>query len=81
MAKRFPDDVIAELLELRWWDLPAKEVQALRPLLEETDIEAFLSACRKSRGLPPKHCRGPKALPKTPPAEPVAESADIRSAM
>jgi probable biosynthetic protein (TIGR04098 family) len=80
VAKRFPDDVIAELLELRWWDLPAKEVQALRPLLEETDIDAFLSACRKSRGLPPQHCGRPKALAKTLPAEAVAEPADLRSA-
>jgi probable biosynthetic protein (TIGR04098 family) len=80
ISKRFPDDVIAELLELRWWDLPAKEVQALRPLLEETDIAAFLSACRKSRGLPPKHCGRPKASSKTLPAEAVAEPADVRSA-
>jgi acetyltransferase-like isoleucine patch superfamily enzyme/acyl carrier protein len=51
-GKRFSDDVIAELLELRWWDLPHKQVKTLRPLLVETDVEAFFAACRESRGLP-----------------------------
>lgn|GEM_PF-2440439 len=53
VAQRFSDEVIAELLELRWWDLDFAQVAALRPLLEESDIAAFLAACRKIRGLPP----------------------------
>jgi probable biosynthetic protein (TIGR04098 family) len=79
LAKRFSDDVIVELLELRWWDLPAEDVQTLRPLLEETDIAAFLSTCRKLRGLPPKDPARPEPLVTARPAEPD-EPANVRSA-
>jgi len=77
VAKRFSDEVIAELLQLRWWDLPAKEVETLRPLLVEPDIEAFLVACRKCRGLPPK-------APNRPPRQSVSapfESSAIGAAL
>jgi probable biosynthetic protein (TIGR04098 family) len=66
LSKRFSDEVIAELVELRWWDLPYAEVKALRPLLEETDIEAFLAACRKARALPAKGRERPKPAPQAP---------------
>lgn len=59
VAKRFSDEVIAELLELRWWDLDFAQVRALRPLLEESDVAAFLAACRKIRGLPPRSASPP----------------------
>jgi probable biosynthetic protein (TIGR04098 family) len=52
LSKRFSDDVIADLLELRWWDLDDSQVRALRPLLESADIGAFIEACRAVRGLP-----------------------------
>jgi virginiamycin A acetyltransferase len=55
IAKRFSDEIIAELLELRWWDLDFGQVAALRPLLEETDVAVLLAECRKLRGLPPKN--------------------------
>jgi len=64
VGKRFSEDVTAELLELRWWDLPAQEVAALRPLLEETDIEAFLAGCRRCRGLLPSDHERPESAPK-----------------
>jgi probable biosynthetic protein (TIGR04098 family) len=51
VSKRFSDDVIADLLELRWWDLDDSQVGALRPLLESADIGAFIDACRAVRGL------------------------------
>ena len=51
VSKRFSDDVIADLLELRWWDLDDSQVRALRPLLESADIGAFIDACRAVRGL------------------------------
>jgi chloramphenicol O-acetyltransferase type B len=66
IEKRFSDDVIVELLELRWWDLEPAQVKALRPLLVESDIGAFLAACRKVRGLPP---RSPSSLPLQPPLQ------------
>ena len=40
---RFPDDVIARLLRLRWWDWPDDRVNAASPLLCQGDIEAFLA--------------------------------------
>jgi len=64
ISKRFPNEVIAELLELRWWDLPPAQVESLRPLLEGRDIEAFLVACRQCRGLPPKDRAQPQSPPK-----------------
>ena len=60
VSKRFSDEIIAELLELRWWDFDEQQVRALRPQIESTDIEAFLAACRAIRGLPP---RKPQAMP------------------
>jgi acetyltransferase-like isoleucine patch superfamily enzyme/acyl carrier protein len=69
VAKRFSDEEITELLELRWWDLDFEQVAALRPLLEESDVSAFLIACRKIRGLPPRSPRPPQSRPqrKSPP--------------
>jgi acetyltransferase-like isoleucine patch superfamily enzyme/acyl carrier protein len=60
VGKRFSDEIIAELLELRWWDLDFAQVAQLRPLLEESDIAAFLAACRKCRGLPPRSPSPPR---------------------
>jgi len=53
MRKRFSDETIAALLELRWWDLDDTQVQELRPLLQGDDVPAFIAAVRKIRGLPP----------------------------
>jgi probable biosynthetic protein (TIGR04098 family) len=53
LRKRFPDKTIATLLELRWWELDAAQVQELRPLLQSDDISGFVAACRKMKGLPP----------------------------
>jgi probable biosynthetic protein (TIGR04098 family) len=75
VGKRFSADVIAELLELRWWDLPAQEVAALRPLLEETDIEAFLAGCRGCRRLLPSDYERPEPAPKAQTVEASGEPA------
>jgi probable biosynthetic protein (TIGR04098 family) len=50
--KRFAPHIIEALLELRWWDLDAGQVRALRPLLLGRDIDRFIAECRKNRGLP-----------------------------
>ena len=71
VAKRFSDEEIAELLELRWWDLGFEQVAALRPLLEESDVTAFLAACRKMRGLAPRT---------PPPSQPQGKSPPIAAA-
>ena len=61
VRKRFSDDVIAALLELRWWDLSREHVEALRPLLLGRDIAKFIDEVRKIRGLPPPAEAGPAA--------------------
>jgi len=53
MRKRFSDETVAALTELRWWELDAAQVQDLRPLLQGDDVQAFIAAIRKIKGLPP----------------------------
>ena len=80
IEKRFSDDVIIELLGLRWWDLGPEQVAALRPLLVESDISAFLAACRKLRGLPPRSASSPPLQPplkSTPIATPAVGAAAV----
>jgi len=59
MSKRFSDETITEMLELRWWDLDLEQVLSLRPQLQDTDVEAFIAACRKLKGLPPRRQAAP----------------------
>ena len=68
VSRRFSDEIVAELLELRWWDLDEQQIRTLRPQLESTDIEAFIAACRAIRGLPP---RTPQAVPPVTVKEPA----------
>ena len=70
ISKRFSDHLIEQLLALRWWDLPAEQVQALRPVLQSNDVDGFIAACRKLKGLPASRAR----------AVPVAGGASSRSA-
>ncbi len=51
-GKRFSDDLVAELISLRWWDLDEEQIETLRPLLLGTDIELFVEECRRLKGLP-----------------------------
>jgi acetyltransferase-like isoleucine patch superfamily enzyme/acyl carrier protein len=53
-GKRFSDDLVAELMSLRWWDLERGQIETLRPLLLGTDVELFIAECRKLKGLPPR---------------------------
>lgn len=41
---RYPDEIIADLLELAWWDWPIDEIEANLPALESGDIAALKSA-------------------------------------
>ncbi len=41
---RFPDEVIATLLDLAWWDWPLDKIEANLPHLESGDIEALKRA-------------------------------------
>lgn len=53
VRRRFSDEIIAALLEVRWWDLSREKIDALRPLLLGRDLRKFIGEVRKIRGLPP----------------------------
>ncbi len=46
LRRRFDDDQIASLLEVRWWDWPAERVRSYAPLLCAGDVDAFLAGAR-----------------------------------
>ena len=47
LRKRFDEELIALLLEFRWWDKPAEEVKALIPLLTNSDPTAVKEELRR----------------------------------
>jgi acetyltransferase-like isoleucine patch superfamily enzyme len=53
IRKRFSEPIIDELPALRWWDLSAKDIMSLRPLLQGNDVKRFIEECRRLKGLPP----------------------------
>jgi carbonic anhydrase/acetyltransferase-like protein (isoleucine patch superfamily) len=49
VGRRFDDVTIAALLDTRWWDLPVEQVRGLVPLLQSTDVQGLVAACRRLR--------------------------------
>jgi acetyltransferase-like isoleucine patch superfamily enzyme len=49
VAHRFDEATVAQLLALRWWELPRDTVAGLIPLLQSRDMAGFLAACRAAR--------------------------------
>lgn len=47
IKKRFDDELIQILLQLKWWDLPAEELADILPLLCSPDLEAVKAAFRR----------------------------------
>jgi hypothetical protein len=43
-AMRFGPEQVSRLIALRWWDLPAGKMEALRPWLASADVDGFISA-------------------------------------
>jgi virginiamycin A acetyltransferase len=39
VRKRFDDELIALMSQLKWWDLPVREINELIPLLSNSDLE------------------------------------------
>jgi chloramphenicol O-acetyltransferase type B len=76
-GKRFSDDLAAELLSLRWWDLERRQIETLRPLLQGTDVELFIDECRKLKSLPPREKRAVADTRAVPPAVPDAPAKRI----
>jgi virginiamycin A acetyltransferase len=55
VRKRFDDDLIGIMLELKWWDLPINEIQRLIPLLVDdnlTNVKLRFLEYIASRALP-----------------------------
>lgn len=48
-GSRFPETVVAALLETHWWTLPREQIVPLLPLLNSAKVEAFLTECRRLR--------------------------------
>ena len=46
VKKRFDDDFIRDLLELRWWDWPIEEITDFLPILTSTDLNAAKKAVK-----------------------------------
>jgi chloramphenicol O-acetyltransferase type B len=49
IRKRFDDETIRELLEIRWWDLDDAVISQLLPLLMNTDVAALIKAVKQYR--------------------------------
>ncbi len=47
LRRRFDDELIELLLALRWWDKPVEEINALIPLLTNSDLEAVRAELKK----------------------------------
>jgi acetyltransferase-like isoleucine patch superfamily enzyme len=49
IRKRFSEDIIAELIRLRWWDLADEQVVALQAQLQNSDVDGAISAIDRIR--------------------------------
>ena len=47
IRKRFDDELIDLLLQLKWWHKNINEIQALMPILSETDSEKIKQEIKK----------------------------------
>lgn len=47
IKKRFADNVIDQLLELKWWDLPDDKINEIVPLLCSDNIEELISKLKQ----------------------------------
>jgi len=46
IRKRFTDEQIGALLDIRWWDWPIEKVDQFGALLLGLDIDAFIAAAK-----------------------------------
>jgi probable biosynthetic protein (TIGR04098 family) len=85
VRKRFSDDIIAALLEVRWWDLERQQIDALRPLLHSRDPVKLVDEVRKIKGLPPSADIAAARIARHPPPGGVAgfaaERMPVRSSL
>ena len=48
---RFSEDLVGELLAIRWWDFDDARILELLPLLNSSRIEEFVTACKEAAQL------------------------------
>lgn len=48
VRKRFPDEVVEQLLQIRWWDWPKKKIEDALPYLLSPDMAGFLAYAAKN---------------------------------
>ena len=51
LRKRFDDELTGLMLQLRWWDKPIEEIDALIPVLTSSDLEEVKEKIRKMQFL------------------------------
>ena len=49
VRKRFDDELISLLEQTKWWDLPVEDIQALIPVLTNSDLEGLKAEWRKRK--------------------------------
>lgn len=49
IRRRFSDDVVRRLLQLRWWELSVDQIRPLLPLLQSQHVEEFIEHCGRQR--------------------------------
>ena len=49
IRQRFSEEIIAQMIRLRWWDLPDEDVSALQARLQSSDVDGLISAIRRIR--------------------------------
>jgi len=47
VRKRFDEELIALLSELKWWDLPVEEINRLIPVLSDSNLKRVKNALKK----------------------------------
>ena len=47
MRKRFNEDIVEKLLEMRWWDWPYEQIYEVIPLLQNDQVEELITFWRK----------------------------------
>lgn len=49
VRKRFDEETIQQLLELKWWNFRDEEIEQMLPLMLDTDIQAFIRQARRRK--------------------------------
>ena len=52
VRKRFSDQQIAALLDVRWWDMGSEQIRQMQPLLQSQDIDRCLTELARLRAEP-----------------------------